>query len=83
MATVVYNQVADFELEIMKDGMGISVNEVEVEDAIGGTGEEVNWRINDAMSQSSEEVTRRFVIFDCRRNKCNERRSSLSYNSRL
>jgi hypothetical protein len=51
MATVVYNQVADFELEIMKVGMGISTNELEVEDAIGGTGEEVNWRINDAMSQ--------------------------------
>jgi hypothetical protein len=51
MATVVHNQVADFELDIMKDGMGISTNELEVEDGVGGTAEEVNWRINEAMSQ--------------------------------
>jgi hypothetical protein len=42
MAAVVYNQVADFELAIMKDGMGISTNELEVEDGMGDTTEEVN-----------------------------------------
>lgn len=54
MATVVYNQVADFELEIMNDGMGISTNELEVEDAIGSTAEEVNWRINDAIANQAK-----------------------------
>lgn len=42
MAAVVHNQVADFELDIMKDGIGISTKELEVEDGMAGTAEEVN-----------------------------------------